>query len=804
MRETPMENLVQDIRFALRMLRKNLGFATVAVLVLAVGIGATTAIFSVINAVLLQPLPYPDSDRLVVVEGLAGARHIPLSYPELLAWRDQKDIFEDAAAFINSGFALTGSGEPEQLRGMTVSASILKILGVKPEAGRNFLPEEDARTAEPVAMITHSFWKSHFHSNLSALGQKLTLNDKVFTIVGVLPEDFMLASKAQLLSPLRLDTTVAPSGLNFLGIIARLRPGITLAEARSAMTAALPRLQRNDANAVPATVTPYKEFLVGNSKPLLFILLGAVISVVLIACANTANLLLARAAARSREIAVRISLGASHLRLLRQLLTESLLIALIGGAIGCLIAWAGMGLLTTLLAERLPRGTVVHMDATVLLFTAVLACATGIVFGLAPALQIMKANLQAQLKQGGVQTGGVSANSWLRQTLIISEIAFSLVLLTGAGLLLRSFVSLLNVDKGFSTDHVLTTGVWPSPVRYADPKVQINYLQQIQERVGTMPGVRSAGFVTNLPLNGGGTDGGFSIEGRPDDPRHPVNSNKEFVGGDYLQTMRFPLVKGRYFTSADVGRAPLVVIIDQTFAKEYFPNEDPIGKRMDVSWGNPGWSEIVGVVGDGKLDSLSASPHPTFYAPLAQKPELLKFLSFALVVRSTQDPLSIAQAVRTQIHQIDPNQVLSNMRSMDQVMMESLAPRRAPMWLMGLFSSIALFLAAIGIYGVLSYFVVQRRQEIGLRMALGAQRGNVLRLVMVHAARLIVIGVAIGLAVAFVASRALTSLLFGVKATDAPTFIGVSLLLALLALVACAVPAFRATQVDPLAVLRSE
>jgi len=799
-----MENLVQDIRFGLRVLRKNPGFATVAVLVLAVGIGANTAIFSVVNAVLLQPLPYPDSERLVIVEGLAGDRHIPLSYPELLAWRDQKEIFDDAAGFINSGFALTGSGEPEQLRGMTVSATLLRILGVKPEAGRNFLAEEDARTANPAAMITHSFWESHFHSSPSAVGQKLTLNDKVFTIVGVLPEDFMFASKAQLLSPLRLDTTIAPSGMNFLGIIAKLRPGRTLAEARSAMTAAYPRLKKVDDNTMPATVTPYREFLVGNSKPLLLILLGAVVSVMLIACANTANLLLARAAARSREIAVRISLGASHLRLLRQLLTESLLVAVVGGAVGLFLAWAGMGLVTTLLAQRLPRGTVVHMDVTVLLFTAVLAVLTGIVFGLAPSLQIMKSNLQAELKQGGAQTGGISGSHWLRQTLIIGEIAFSLVLLTGAGLLLRSFVRLLNVDKGFSTDHVLTMGLWPSPVRYADPKLEINYLQKIQEGVSALPGVRSAGFVTNLPLNGGGTDGGFSVEGRPDDPRHPVNANKEFTSGDYLQALRFSLLKGRYLTSADTRSAPAVVIIDQTFAKEYFPNEDPIGKRIDLGWGNPGWSEIVGVVGDGKIDALSTPPHPTFYAPLAQKPEILKFLSFAFVVRTSQDPLSIAQAVRAQIHQIDPNQVLSNMRSMDQVMAESLAPRRAPMWLMGLFSSIAVFLAAIGIYGVLSYFVLQRRQEIGLRMALGAQRGNVLGLVLAHAAKLIAMGVAIGLVVAFVTSRALTSLLFGVKATDAPTFIGVSLLLALLALAACAVPAFRATQVDPLVVLRSE
>ena len=798
-----MSTFLQDLRFGMRMLRKNPGFTAVAVLVLAIGIGVNTAIFSVVNSVLLQPLPYPDADRLVSLEGLAGERHIPLSYPELLAWRDQKDIFEDVAGVIYSGFALTGVPEPEQLRGMSVSASLLQMLGVKPAMGRTFIAEEDARSATPVAMITHSFWVTHFHSSPSAVGQKLTLNDKVFTIVGVLPADFTFGGDIQLLAPLRLDTNVAPSGLNFLPVMAKLRAGVSIAQARSALSAVTPSVLKLDNNFGPVTITAYKESLVSNSRPLLFVLLGAVLSVMLIACANTANLLLARAAARTREIAVRISLGAGRGRLVRQLLTESMLLAAIGGVIGLFLAWLGMGLLTTLLKQRLPRGANIHVDATVLLFAVVLAFLTGIVFGLAPALQILKGNVQAELKQGGTHTGAAGSH-WLRQALIVGEIAFSLVLLAGAGLLLRSFVRLLNVDKGFSTDHVLTMGIWPSPVRYADPTIEINYLRQIQERVSALPGVRSAGFVTNLPLGGGGTDGGIRIQGRQIDPNHAPNANKQFTGGDYLQALRIRLIKGRYFTPADTTNAPPVVIIDQTFAKDFFPNEDPVGKHIDVAWGKPGWSEIVGVVADSKIDSLSSSPHPTFYAPLAQKPEILKFLSFALVVRTNQDPLSVTQAVRGQIHELDANQVISAIRSMDQVMGESLAPRRAPVWLMGLFSGIALFLAAIGIYGVLSYYVLQRRQEIGLRMALGAQRSNVLNLVLSHAAKLVAIGVGIGLAVAFFASRLLASLLFGVKPTDVPTFIGVSVLLAVLALLACAIPAVRATQVDPLTALRNE
>jgi predicted permease len=797
-----MDNFLQDLRFGLRMLRKNPGFTTVAVLVLAIGIGVNTAIFSVVNSVLLQPLPYPESQRLMLLQALSDNRHVHVSYTEFLAWKDQKELFEDSAAFTNSGFALTGVGEPEQLRGMSVSAALLPMFGVRPAAGRIFLSEEDARTANPVAMITHSFWQSHFHGSQSAVGQKLTLNDKVFTIVGVLPEDFPFAANVQLLTPLRVDATVAPSGFNFLAMIVKLRPSVSPDQARTAMTAMVPRLQKIDSNLLPATVTPYHEFLVGDSRPLLFVLLGAVVSVLLIACANTANLLLARAASRSKEIAVRISLGAGGLRLVRQLLTESVLLSSLGGIIGILLAWAGLGVLTTLLAQRLPRDTAVHIDFTVLLFSAMLALVTGIVFGLAPCVQILKGNLQEELKQGGRQSE--SGSHWLRQTLIVSEIAFSLVLLAGAGLLLRSFVRLLNVDKGFSTDHVVTIGIWPSPVRYADPKVAIRYLQQVQERVSTVPGVRSAGFVTNLPLAGGSTSGGLVIEGRAGDPKHPLDAQKQFVGGNYFQALRVLLLKGRYLTDADNTTSPPVVIINQTFAREFFPNEDPIGKRIDVGWGNPAFSEIVGVVGDTKQETLAETVHPTLYAPFAQKAEIMKFLSFNLVARTEQDPLTVVRAISNQIHQLDRNQVLARISSMDDVVAKSLAPRRAPVWLMGVFSGIALFLAAIGIYGVLSYYVLQRRQEIGLRIALGAQRANILQLILGHAAKLIAAGVAIGLVAAFATSRVLTSLLFGVRPTDIPTFLGVSLLLVAVALLACAVPASRATRVDPLVALRNE
>jgi putative ABC transport system permease protein len=800
-----MTGLVQDLRFALRMLRKNLGFAIVAVLVLAIGIGASTAIFSVVDAVLLRALPFPDADRLVAIQdSYSSFGNVPVSYPQYLYWKDQRQIFEHVITASNGSAALTGSGEAERIRTLNISADTLTTLGLAPLQGRGFLPQEDASSATPVAMLSELFWRSHFHSSTSAIGERLTLNDRVYTVVGVLPATFPLGRGADVVMPLRMDTQTSPAHMNFLDVIGQLRSGLSVAQGRAAVQAAFPPYQKDDTDLSGVAVTPYRDFIAAGSRSLLLVLLGAVLAVLLIACINTANLLLTRASAREKEIAVRISLGAGRLRLARQLLTESLLLGVLGGGLGVLLAWASLNGLRSLLEQRLPRQIAVHMDLRVVVFATMLSLLTGIVFGLAPALQVLRGNLHDRLKQGGRQTGTAGGGQRLRQALVVSEIAFSLALLAGAGLLMRSLIRLVNVDKGFSTDHVLTMNISPSPVQYADVGKEINYIQEITQSVQAVPGVQTAGLVYVLPLNGNNVNGSIKIEGHEKDSGTEPTANKQFLDGDYFQAMRIPLLKGRFFTSADTTDSAKVVIINQEFARRFFPNQDPIGKRVDVGWGDTGWCEIVGVVGDHKANTLGTPVQPTTYMLYAQDPNIMKFMGFVLVARTSQEPTSAAPAIRSAIRQVNRNQAIGNAQTMDERLAESLAPQRAPLWLFGAFSGIAVFLAAIGIYGVLSYFVLQRGQEIGVRMALGAQRSNVLQLVLGQGLRLIAIGVALGLVAALVSARALTSLLFGVKPTDLPTFFGVALLLGFLGLVACAVPAFRATRVDPLVVLRSE
>lgn len=797
-----MDRFRQDVRFAWRILRKNPGFTAIATIVLGIGIGANTAIFSFVDAVLLSPLPYPDANRLVVVQNKYHSGTTNLSYPQYLFWKDQRQIFNYVITMRTGTAALTGVGEPEQVSTLSISFDSLKALGISPLLGRGFLAEEEPRNANPVAMLSAPFWRSHFQSSPSVLGEKLTLADHSYTIVGVLPADFQLGGGADVVLPLRLDRESAPEHLNFLRVVGKLRHDIDLMQARSAIQAIFPEYKKADEDLRGAVLTPYRQLLVANSRPVLLILLGAVFAVLLIACTNTANLLLARAAAREKEIAVRISLGAARIRLARQLLTESVLLGLLGGLMGILLSFISLDALHALLAQRLPANAVVHLNVRALLYAGLLSLLTGVVFGLVPTLQVLRGNLHERLKQGGRQSSGAPGQR-VRQLLVVTQIAFSLALLAGAGLLVRSLVHLINVDKGFSTDHVLTMSINPSPVRYADSRRKIEYIHEISQKVRMLPGVSAAGFVYTLPLSGGSTNGSVKIEGYGNSTAS-TNTDKQYLDGDYFQALRVPLIKGRFFSADDTSDTPKVVIINQAFAHQFFPNEDPIGKRIDVSWGDPAWSEIIGVVGNQKTESLASPDRPSTYMLYAQNPSIMKFMTFNLVVRTGQDPLDNVQAVRSVIRQIDSNQVITKIRSMDEQLSNSLAAQRGPMWLLSIFSGIAVFLAAIGIYGVLSFFVLQRRQEIGVRMALGAQRANVLRLVVLQGARLIAIGVLIGIAAGLLAARALSSLLFGVKPTDALTFVSVSVLLGVLGLLACAVPAIRATQVNPLQVLRNE
>ena len=801
------EGFSRDLRFALRQLVRNPSFSVIAILVLAIGIGANTAVFSMVNSVLLRPLPYPEAGQLVMVRDTqqGSSPSGPMSYPEFAAWRTQTGVFDEVAAYATSRSILTELGEPEQLTSLIASANLLTLTGTTPALGRNFLKGEDTRESTPVVMVSYSFWQSHFNLDPKILDRTLRLSDRIYTIVGVLPEGFNFANNTpDVLIPLRLNAQIAPAGLKFLNVVGKLHSGVTASTAGAAINAAIPQVQKLSSDIEGAAVIPLKMYLTGDSRALLWQLLGAVAFVLLIACANIANLLIARAASREKEMAIRVSLGAERGRLLRQLLLESTFLAVIGGVLGLVLASVCEKLMSSFLANRLPRASEIHVDIYVLSFTALVSVGAGIIFGLAPALHALRGNLQQQLKQSGRQSTSTHSSQRLRQSLVVLEMAFSLVLLVGAGLLIHSFTRLLVSDKGFEPDHVLTMTVQPSGAQYVDPAKEISYLQEILRQTRSLPSIQSAGFVTSLPLLGNDIVGDVNIQGRPVDPKAPVIATKQFTSGDYFQTMRIPLVKGRYLGDADTMDSPRVAVINQEFANRYFPGKDPIGNHIDVSWGNPGWSEIVGVVSNTKQGNLALAAEPTLYVPVSQKPELLRMLAFSLTVRTGMEPSQIARSIVNKIHELDSKQAVSKVLPMEQILNESLAARRVSMWVLGVFSVIGLLLAAIGIYGVLSYYVAQRRQDIGVRIALGARRSQVLRLILGHAGTLIITGVVAGLIISFLLSRLMTKFLFSVRATDPITFIGVSVILTLLALLACSIPAFRATRVDPIVELRNE
>jgi len=677
------------------------------------------------------------------------------------------------------------------------------MMGMTPMLGRGFSAEEE-KPGNNVVILTYPFWVTHFHSSDSAIGGKLTFNDRVYTIIGVLPKRFNYAYDPPVLLPLALDAGTGLPGSNFLTVIGRMRPGVGVAQARNLAATALPQVNDlSSRKSLGTSIVPLQESYIGDSRPLLLSLMGFVIFVLLIACANTANLLLVRAVSREKEIAVRASLGAKRIRLVRQMLTESTLLALVSGVLGLLLAWWSIDFVAALLADHLPKAIRISIDGYVLAFALLISVITGGLFGLIPALQISTGNLQQQLREVDRATGS-GARNFLRNGLVVAEIAFSLVLLAGAGLLLRSFVRITGVNKGFDSDHVLTMQITPPAAKFSDPQQELAYLRQILERVRVLPGVRSAGFVTELPLGGSDINGSFKIENRAEDPNSLPHASKRFVAGQYFESLHIPLIKVRYLTDSDTTQRPAVIVVNETLARQYFPGEDPIGKTIDVQWGTPGWSEIVGVVGDVKDVSLAGAARPTYYAPVMQKPELVKNLPECLVIRSQIVPAMVIQPIREQVRQLNAEQVIKKVLTMEQVVDDSLSERRAPMWLFGAFSVMALFLAAIGIYGVLSYYVIQRLPEIGVRMALGANRADVFKLIMGHAVKLVVIGVIVGVGAAMASARALHSFLFGINGSDPLTLAGVSLLLTVLALAACGVPALRAANLDPLKVLRNE
>jgi len=818
-----MRTLTQDLKYGLRMLAKNPGFTAVAVLTLALGIGANTAIFSVVNGVLLNPLPYPEPSQLVTLhESKPNFPYGSISYPNFRDWQKENHTFSSIAVASGYGFTLTGAGEPERARAEFVSSDFFPLLGVKPLMGRTFAPGEDEIGAAPIALLSAGFWQRKFGSSRDILGKALILDGRSYTIVGVIPSSFDLLLKS--FSPKEVyipigqwdhhGLKIREAGLGIHGI-GRLKPGVTLQQARADMDG----VTRNLAVAYPdadkgisAGILPLREDMVGDIQPFLLVLLGAVGFVLLIACVNVANLLLARSAGRRREFALRVALGASPQRVIRQLLTESILLALAGGALGTVLAaWSTQAALK-ILPAALPRAPEIGIDAHVLVFTAVASVLAGILFGLAPALKISKPNLQETLKEAGRGTSG--AHHRTQGVFVVIEMATALVLLIGAGLMTRTLARLWGVNPGFDPHNVLTFELsLPPAMKKASPDAIRAAYREFDAKLGSTPGVQAVSLSWGAIPMDTEDDEQFWIEGQP----KPSNENEmnwalEYtVEPDYLRVMRIPLERGRFFTPQDNERSPAVAVIDDVLARKYFPNQNPIGKRINLHDYDDQPAEIVGVVGHVKqwgLDSDDTqSLRAQLYHPFMQLPGdalALSPLGMGVLVRSEGAATSLFTSLRHTNELMNKEQVIYSAQTMNEVIAGSLATRQFSMILLGSFALLALVLASVGIYGVLAYLVGQRTHEIGIRLALGASRYDVLRLVVGQGAKMALLGVALGLAAAMGLTRLMSDMLYGVSATDPLTFTAVAILLILVALVACYIPARRATKVDPMVALRYE
>jgi len=821
---------MNDLRHALRQLAKSPGFATIAILTLALGIGANTAVFSLINALLVRPLPYQQPSQLVLIwERFAsmGLERIPVSAPEYLDLEKQFQSSTGLAAFTFQRFNLGGGDVPERISGAVVSPSLFPLLGVEPIKGRTFAREEEGQGRDDVVVISERLWQRRFNSDSALIGKSLLLNGRTYTVIGVMPAKFefpiplfgvqgnQFAERVDIWKPIAFTPLeLKERGSRSYNLIARLRPNVSVSKAQ----AELDQLISNWINTYPdnyngggfgARIYPFQDQVVGGMRAGLAVLLGAVIVVLLIACANLATMLLARASARERELAIRVALGAGRWPLLRQMLTESVLLALAGAAAGVVLSVWGLELLKQVGARTVPRLAEVNVDLLVLVVTAVVAVGTGILFGLIPALATAKPELTEVLKEGGRSSTVGAYRNQVRNWLVIAEIASALVLLVGAGLLLKSYVWVQNVDPGFDRRHVLTVEVnlpdtkYPQRENadYREGEAMINFWNEALRRVQQLPGVEAAGFATILPLSGSNSDSSFSIEGRVVGKNEPGPDEEiRIVTPDYFRVLKTPLLSGRLFVETDNTHAPGVVIINEALAKKYWPNEEALGKRITFSnprKPDPKWLTIVGIVRSVRHRGLDLDPAPEYYLPLAQRAES----SMILAVRSAQDPGTLTSAIRREIQSIDPDQPIANVRTLETVTADSIAPRRISMVLLGAFAGVALLLASVGIYGVISYLVVQRTHEIGVRMALGAQRSDVLRLIVGHAAKLVGIGTAIGLVLAFLSTRLLSVLLYNVGAFDLTTFLFVTIALAAVALLASYIPALRAARADPVAAL---
>ena len=811
-----MNTLLQDLQYGLRMLWKHKGVSGIALLTLALGIGVNSAIFSVVNAVVLRPLPYAESEQLMVIWGnlhKTGLEEIEISALELKDFQQQCRAFDQIAAYSIAGFNLTGVDQPERLRGAEISANLFSTLRVQPQLGRNFLPDEDQPGYDTRVILGHSLWQRRFGGDPNVINRTIQLDGRTLTVVGVMPADFHFPDKdSEAWIPLAFTPDLLQEdnrGSHYLNVIARLKYGITPARAQADLDTVTARLSQEHASTYrsgfSASIRSLHEEIVGNLRRALLVLLGAVGLVLLIACANVAHLRLASATSRYREFAIRAALGANRARVVRQFLTESLLLSFLGGAVGLVLAVWVVRALVVLMPKDTPRLEEIKLDYRVVLVTLGTSLLTGIVFGLAPSFQAARTNLNDVLKEAG-RGGDGSRRLRLRNLLVVSEFALSLVLLISAGLMVKSLLRLQEVKPGFDSANLLTMRIALPSTKYDTFNKSHTFFQQLFDQLEARPEVESVGAINLLPFGGGGGDRSFSIEDQPT-PKGQSRPDEQvrFVTPGYFRAMAIPLLSGRDFTRRDLPDTPPVAIVNSAFARKFWPDGNALGKRISFQNNNPKWYEIVGVAGNVKHRGLDIQDHPELYIPAFQPlfadgnvPALY------LAVRTVSDPLPLAPVMRSEVAALDRDQPIYSLMTMDQRVSDSIAPRRFNMFILGLFAALALILAAIGIYGIMAFSVVQRTHEIGVRIALGASTHDVLKLVLRNGFKLALIGIVVGLLAAFAATRVLSSLLYEVSARDPLIFVIDAVLLALAALLACYIPARRATKVDPLVALRYE
>jgi len=814
-----MNVFLQDLRFAIRQFRKSLGFTAVAVITLALGIGANTAIFSVVNGVLLRPLAFKEADRLVRVWHVPPAKSFPgmptfsVSAANYLDWERQNHVFAGMAIYSFHGFTFTGINKPEQVDACSATYGFFSTLGVQPELGRVFTPQEDQPGQSNVVVLSHRLWQEHFGSNPSVVGQNINLDGQSYLVAGVMPASFQFPEFAQMWTPMAwTDKERAVRGEHHSVVVARLKPGVDLKQAQAEMNTISSRLEQQypeDDKGCGAIVVPLHDDMVSDVRPALLVLLGAVAFVLLIASVNVANLALARTFSRQKEIAIRTALGASSARVLRQILSESILLALAGGALGLTWAHAGIRLIVAFLADKLPRSVEVGLDGKVLAFTIVVSLAAGILAGVLPALRLSRGNVSQSLKEGLGRTDADSSGGHrTRSVLVVAEVALSLILLVGAGLMIRSFQSLHAVNPGFDPHNVLTMTPMVARAKFSDAAQQVRFFERVLQKVRALPGVEAAGVIDDVPLDNGGSHQPIAIEGRP---LLPMSEQPEvdvrLASPGYMSALRIPVLRGRDINDGDLAGRPAVVLISESMARQFWPGEDAVGKRLTLTFSPAAVREVVGIVGDVKLDGLDQKrPSTVLYYPQAQVSAGSDWHSFPMVlaVRAASNPAGMVSAVSNAVHDVDREIPLRDIMTMDDMVANSLTQQRFNTLLLGAFAALALLLAAVGIYSVLSYSVKRRVREIGIRLALGARLRDVLRMVVFEGMRPTLIGVLIGAAGALALGRVMSGLIYAVKPTDPLTFLAVAVLLSMIALLASIIPAYRAMKVDPMAALRYE